>query len=207
MSSRDEILQAIRAHRHEAVPLPSLDEGPWITFDDLRQQLIDVTEAVGGQALVVDGIDQINRALEGLEPYRAARQICTLVPGAGQGTVDPQAIADPHDLASLDLVIAPGEFAVAENGAVWVTEQAAGHRSLYFIAEHMVLVVLAAAIVPHMHAAYARLTWDDGGFGGFISGPSKTADIEQSLVIGAQGPRSLTLLLNCQTNDDGEGRR
>ena len=77
MSSRDEILQAIRAHHHEAVPLPSLDEGPWITFGDLRQQLIDVTEAVGGQALVVDGIDQINRALEGLEPYRAARQICT----------------------------------------------------------------------------------------------------------------------------------
>ena len=144
MSSRDAILQALRGHRHAAAPLPALDQGPWVTFADLRQQLIDATEAVGGQARVVAGSGQISAAVEGLEVYQSARQICSLVPAVGQGTIDPQTVADPHDFRSLDLFIAPGEFAVAENGAVWVTEKAAGHRSLYFLAEHLVLVVPAA---------------------------------------------------------------
>jgi L-lactate dehydrogenase complex protein LldG len=196
MSSREKILAALRGDRLEGPPLPDLNTGSWTTYDDLRQQLIDMTEAVGGQALVVAGRDQINRTLADLPAYSAARDVVSLLPGIGQPTIDLRTIDDPHALRDLDLAIVPGGFAVAENGAVWVTERAAGQRALYFIAQHLVLIVPASEIVPHMHAAYARLTWHAGGYGGFIAGPSKTADIEQSLVIGAQGPRSVTLLLD-----------
>ena len=71
----------------------------------------------------------------------------------------------------------------------------AHHRAIYFIAQHLVLVVPREALLDHLHQAYERLSFAGAGYGLFISGPSKTADIEQSLVIGAHGARSLTVLL------------
>jgi L-lactate dehydrogenase complex protein LldG len=68
-------------------------------------------------------------------------------------------------------------------------------REVFVITEHLVLVVDAASLVHDMHRAYARLGERPVGYGLFISGPSKTADIEQSLVIGAQGARSCTVVL------------
>ncbi len=65
------------------------------------------------------------------------------------------------------------------------------HRSLYFIAQNIVIVINENEIVNNMHEAYEKLSFEKAGFGVFISGPSKTADIEQSLVIiGAHGPKS-----------------
>jgi L-lactate dehydrogenase complex protein LldG len=50
-------------------------------------------------------------------------------------------------------------------------------------------------IVATMHHAYAQVQVEKEGFGAFIAGPSKTADIEQSLVIGAHGARSLVVYI------------
>jgi L-lactate dehydrogenase complex protein LldG len=82
---------------------------------------------------------------------------------------------------------------VAENGSIWVTDRAVRHRALFFIVQHLALVIPAHSIVHNMHQAYDRLELGGAEFGVFIAGPSKTADIEQSLVIGAHGPRSLTV--------------
>lgn len=83
-----------------------------------------------------------------------------------------------------------------ENGAVWVSGSSLGpQRAVYVICEHLVLVVPAGQIVHTMQQAYDRIQFERPGFGVFLSGPSKTADIEQSLVVGAQGARSCTLFL------------
>ena len=89
--------------------------------------------------------------------------------------------------------ILPGQLGVAENGAVWVAEEGMGWRALPFLAEHLVLVLRTNDLVPHMHAAYARIS--PGDYGVFIAGPSKTADIEQHLVLGAQGPLAHTVII------------
>src|SRR5262249_25432909 len=98
-----------------------------------------------------------------------------------------------HALADVDFAILPAHFGVAENGAVWVTDAGVKHRAVYFLTQHLALVLPADQMVDNMHQAYERLAFAGPGFRAFISGPSKTADIEQSLVIGAHGPRSLTV--------------
>jgi L-lactate dehydrogenase complex protein LldG len=94
----------------------------------------------------------------------------------------------------LDLVVLPGEFGVAENASVWVPGSGLGrHRVAFVIAQHLVLVVSGREIVNNMQEAYARVKLENYGL--FISGPSKTADIEQALVIGAHGARSCTVFV------------
>lgn len=101
----------------------------------------------------------------------------------------------PYELVDIDLVILDGVFGVAENGAIWVESDGWPFRVLPFITEHLVICIKKENLVDNMHDAYAKIEADEYDFGVFIAGPSKTADIEQSLVIGAQGPRSMGVLL------------
>ena len=111
----------------------------------------------------------------------------------GDSTVDLNAIDDPHALENVDFAVLHGHFGVAENAAIWVTDDTLKHRVLYFIPQRLAIVIPASEIVNNMHEAYGRLQVGKHAFAGFISGPSKTADIEQSLVIGAHGARALTV--------------
>jgi L-lactate dehydrogenase complex protein LldG len=87
-------------------------------------------------------------------------------------------------------------FGVIENGACWIDHLPEEDRTRYTLPEHLAILLLHDALVPTMHEAYARIAKlgiDD--FGLFLSGPSKTADIEQALVIGAQGAISTKVFL------------
>ena len=199
MSSRQTILRATRRHLLPAVALPNLDRD-WQTFPDDRAAFVETLKAVGGEAMFLPNAAAIDAELARRPVYASASQIVSLVPGVGSPNVDPAAAARPHDLADVDYAILPGRFGVAENAAIWLDLREAGHRVICVLAQHLAIVLPASQIVPTMHAAYARLAAGDAdfgqpGFGMFISGPSKTADIEQSLVIGAHGARSLTVFL------------
>jgi L-lactate dehydrogenase complex protein LldG len=194
MASKEKIFDRLRSTRVPDVQLPSLDES-WQTFPDRRQQFDTVLQAVGGQPVSARNMDDLNAQLKELEAYRQAKVIRSTVPGAGPPQALWQSIDDPHELEDTDFCIVAGQFAVAENGAVWIDGDALPHRAALFISQHLALVVPAAEIVNNMHEAYERLILDDSHFGIFVSGPSKTADIEQSLVIGAHGARSLTVFL------------
>ncbi len=70
-----------------------------------------------------------------------------------------------------------------------------GQRVLPFITQHLVVLLDESSLVGNMTEAYQKIDIDQDGFGVFIAGPSKTADIEQSLVIGAQGARSFMVII------------
>ncbi len=204
MSSRNEILKAVRRHLIEAVDLPELNE-EGIRYADPLAQFAEVLESVGGRCVVAEDLESANAALNEIAAYAEAKKIVSLVPGVGKANVEFDTIDDPHDLEDIDYAILPGRFAVAENAAVWVADAGVKHRVIFFLPQHLALVVPADEVLHNMHEAYdwlanhprqdGRPQFDQTGFGAFISGPSKTADIEQSLVIGAHGARSLTVIL------------
>lgn len=194
MNSRDAILDSLRRNAPPALPLPPLPVG--IVYDEPERQFAETFTSVGGRFVRVASRSEIDAELEKLDSYAQARKIASLIPDVGRANVDLALLKDPHELEGIDIAIISGEFGVAENGAVWVPGSTLGpHRAVFVVAQHLVLVVPAGQIVHNMHQAYDRIRLERPGFGIFISGPSKTADIEQALVIGAHGARSCTLFL------------
>lgn len=194
MSSREAILDALRRNAPAVTPLP--DEPTAITYPDPERQFAEAFGSVGGKFVRVASLAEVNTELGKFESYTQARTIASLIPEVGRANVDLAALKDPHELEGLDIAIIAGEFGVAENAAVWVPGSTLGpHRAIFVVTQHLVLIVPAGQIVHNMQQAYDRIRLERPGFGVFISGPSKTADIEQALVIGAHGARSCTLFL------------
>ena len=194
MDARQQILETIRQYQVAPVELPD-PTGMGTTYSDPHAKFDEILEAVGGRTIRAAGPQALDEKLEDLGVYRDARRIVSRVPGVGRATVDLDSVREAHELDKVDLMVLPGEFSVAENGAVWVTDQGIRHRVAYVIAEHLVLVVPASEMVHNMHQAYERLRFPEAGYGLFISGPSKTADIGQILVVGAQGARFVYVAL------------
>jgi len=194
VSSRAAILAALRDNAPAPAPLPELPQG--LRYPDPVGQFLDMVSAVGGAAQRVTDTAALNAGLRALPVWAEAKQALSLVAGVGDSTVNTEALSDPHQLEGLDVAVLPGDLGVAENGAVWVRGSKMGrHRVALVIAEHLVLVVCAADIVSNMHEAYDVIELERPGYGVFVAGPSKTADIEQALVIGAHGARSCTVFV------------
>lgn len=185
-----DILKAVKKNKPEELPLPSLDF-PASNGQDLKSLYQERLTAGGGE--VVSAKDKVEAewiVKERMGDYQ-------YVAGAFENlnTLDLSAIHDPHELELLDMAVFEGILGVAENGAIWVNEEALVHRAAPFITQHLVLLIREDQLVDKMHEAYKRLRSQDYGHGVFIAGPSKTADIEQSLVIGAHGPKSLLVIM------------
>ena len=193
--SRRSILDRITSFPVEPSELPEIDPSQLTTFEDPLETFQEMLGVVGGQVHLADTSEEVLELLANLDAFASAERIASVVPEMVPGNLDLNSIDDPHALASLDWMIAKGEFLVAENGAIWVSGSSLPHRVLLFIAQYLAIIVSRREIVHNMHEAYQRIGEPPAGFGIFVSGPSKTADIEQSLVIGAHGCRKLQVIL------------
>ncbi len=191
--SRESILNAVKKNKPELLPLPEIDLGVFEDDVNLLDTFIDNLKFVGGQAIQLEAIEQIDAEIKKLYPN--ASKIVSCVKESKLGTISISKDTDPHTLEAIDLAIIKGELAVAENGAVWISENDFTIRALPFITNDLILVVSKNDIYLHMHHVYEVISKRDRTFGVFISGPSKTADIEQCLVVGAHGAMSLTVLI------------
>ncbi|MGA1931766.1 LutC/YkgG family protein [Arcobacter sp. YIC-464] len=188
MTSKEKILSSIRKNNVvENVELPNSYENFGITFEDKFEKFSTMIESVGGKALLIDKAD-LEKTIK--ELYPDEKIIASNVEGFSLKNFEPNDEEDAHNLRDIDLAVVRGNFAIAENGAVWMKNENNRHRCLYFIAQNIVTVLDEKEILNNMHEAYDKISFEQAGYGVFISGPSKTADIEQSLVIGAHGPKS-----------------
>ena len=187
MTSKEKILKNIKDNNIvKNVALPSY-ENFGIKFENKFETFSTMLESVGGKALIIEK-DKLDETIKALYPDE--KQIASNVDFCSIGNFNANDFDDAHDLKDIDLAIVKGNFAVAENGAIWMKNENNRHRSLYFIAQNIVIVIDENELLNNMHEAYRKINFENKGYGVFISGPSKTADIEQSLVIGAHGPKS-----------------
>ena len=194
MSSRNDILQRIRQHVIPSESLPVHSQAG-VQYPDPIAQFCEVLKMVGGRGVQVATRAEAEAQLHELPQYQSAKKRVSACPGVGETNFRADLVTDPHDFDDVDFAVLPGQLAVAENAAVWVTDEHVPHRVLYFLTQHLALVVPSRAIVHNLGQAYPHVTVGTRPFTAWISGPSKTADIEQSLVIGAHGPRSLVVFL------------
>jgi L-lactate dehydrogenase complex protein LldG len=191
MSSRDDILAAIRAN------LPRVDRPlpPVPLFDDDLPSLLsafkDNLHRMGGVFL-----DPLSSG-DILAPLRAkiadARIVCSTVPEIA-GNRDIAGVGTPRDLADVDFAIVRASFAVAETGSVLLTDADLHVNAVAYLAQHLIVLLDPADIVVNLHHAYRRPEFRDKRYASFHTGPSATADIEGVLIHGAQGVRSLSVL-------------
>lgn len=191
MNSREKILAAVKQNQPPLVALPD--------YSSLKQyiapnadQFMEVLKLIGGKPIEVKSFDEISSYVK--ENFTNQRRVTTIteletIAQKADATIVPQQLED------VGLAIIKAQFGVAENGAVWLTEKEMEIRALPFIATNLAIVLQKQNIVNTMHEAYDTIGNMEYGFGAFIAGPSKTADIEQSLVLGAHGPKSMTVFL------------
>lgn len=194
MSNKDDILKRYRANVREKYDMPDLSDIKATTYPNPLVQFVKMTEMVGGQVIEVDPGRDINVLIKELFPD--ANEIASNLPETSIATRNPDTVDRARDLNGTDVGIIRGKFGVAENACIWIP-QTMKEKAVCFISENLIILLPKSQIVNNMHEAYKRIEFDNeyGGYGTFISGPSKTADIAQVLVMGAQAARSATVLL------------
>ncbi len=188
MSSREKILSQIKTNQPDYQELNVQFKFESV-YENLYEKFTEILSFVGGKAMQVNSYDEIKADIR--SHYHDVTNIATTIDELSELADFSLNVSDPHDLEMLNLAIIKGDFGVAENAAIWVSEKQLPHRALPMITQYLAIVIHKSDIITNMHRAYERMKVNETGFGTFISGPSKTADIEQSLVIGAHGARGL----------------
>jgi len=192
MSTLESFLQSIEANLPKekvGYPLiPSFESGP----EDLRQEFQVNLLKADGAFFKPSSIGEAREIAEKM--YPDAKVICSAT-DEWVGTKDIRQVQRPHEMADVDLAIVRSTMGVAETAMVWLTETGLRIPSLGFLCQHIIVLLDPKRITRNMHTAYRQVQLNKNNYGCFVMGPSATADIGAVLIHGAQGPRSLTVML------------
>lgn len=189
---KEELFEKLRKNTQVQYDMPDMHING-ISYPDTYRQFVQMTEHVGGKVVEAHKTDDLNQLIRNL--YPDAKVFASNLPYINLASRNPDTVDEASDLNGTDVGIVEGAFGVAENACIWVP-QTMKEKAVCFISEFLVIIIDRQNVVNNMHEAYERITMDPRyNFGTFISGPSKTADIEQALVMGAQAARGVTVLV------------
>ena len=215
MSSRESILANVRKNLPgPAIPLPDLDEFrgkrtvsalgykehfntlPEVHHYPVNPDLLPTfqkqLEAMGGRSFIVADAAEIGAKIAELFPQ--AKVVCSAVPEVAGGR-RVEKVSDPQELNDVDVGVVRSPLGIAEAGAVWLSQSELFVNALGVLSQHLVVLLDPAQVVATMHDAYEQIDLSASPYGLFMAGPSATGDIEGVIIHGAQGARSLTVLL------------
>lgn len=190
--NKEDLLAKIRANIHTTYDMPSFDNMKGVQYADPLKQFVEMSKTVGGKVVELEKGQDINEVIKNC--YPDAKVIASNLPEVTIANRNPDTVAEANDLNGTDVGVVRGVFGVAENGCIWIP-QTMRQKAVCFISEYLVILLDRKQIVNNMHEAYQRVEFNSYGYGCFISGPSKTADIAQALVMGAQAARGVTVVL------------
>lgn len=193
MTSRETILTAIKQNKPALLPLPEILVNSYVNELSMLEEFMEVLTRIGGTPVLINSLDEVAQDIT--LAFRTGDRIVNTLSGISDQNRTMLTASDAMMLEPVYKVYIEGTIGVAENGSIWLYESSMVNRLLPFICQHLVIVLKADKIVATMHDAYNQVNTAKEGYGLFIAGPSKTADIEQSLVIGAHGARSLKVFL------------
>ena len=175
---KEELLQKLRTNTKVQYDMPAMDDLHGITYADPYRQFAEMTKAVGGRIVEARKTDDLNQIIRNL--YPDAKIFASNLPYISIAQRNPDTVTEAQELNGTDVGIVEGQLG----------------KAVCFISEYLVIILDKQNVVNNMHEAYSRIEMDPRyNFGTFISGPSKTADIEQALVMGAQAARGVTVLV------------
>ncbi len=191
MPSKDQILSNLRKNVRETYDKPDLSFEKLTYPDPVAAFINTATTAAGANVIEMQEGDDINELIH--KAYPEAKVIASNLPDI-KAEKNPDEVSKPQDLDGTDVSVVKGTVGCAENACIWIP-QTMKQRSEIFICQYLVIILDKKNIVSNMHEAYSKIEMPELGFGAFISGPSKTADIEQALVYGAQSFCGVTIIL------------
>ncbi|MDE6380828.1 MAG: LUD domain-containing protein [Muribaculaceae bacterium] len=191
MTTKDTILNNLRSNVRETYDKPDLSFAKLTYPDPIEAFIHTASTSAGAKVIEMKEGDDINDLIR--QAYPNTKTIASNVPGV-KADKNPDKVERPQDLDGTDVSVVEGTVGCAENACIWIP-QTMKQRAVCFICEYLVIILDRKNIVSNMHEAYSRIEMSEKGFGAFISGPSKTADIEQSLVYGAQSFCGVTIIL------------
>ena len=188
LHAKQGVLENIRKYTTKREAHPDLSAFKGITYPDKVSQFETIIESVGGRVVHIEESTDLGKLLRELYP-EATRFISDLSLGTLPVT-RPSEAGSPKDRNGTDVTIVQTPLGVC-------VQQEGEWRSELFVSENLVFILDKANLVHNMHEAIERVRElaPATPFSGFISGPSKTADIEQALVIGAHGAMGVIVLL------------
>tara|TARA_R110000868_G_scaffold354504_3_gene615795 strand:- start:54 stop:641 length:588 start_codon:yes stop_codon:yes gene_type:complete len=194
MDSREKILGRVKENKPQVDFNFDLNQFLDIQFDNLIESYQASLEANGGTSLNLPDKGKLEGILLEEVGDKSFVDLTGLI--TSKTSFNYEGIDQPKDLADVKILVVAGKLGVAENAAIWLDDTILHQvRALPFIVERTIFILDKNNLVPTMHHAYQTLGEMESGFGTFIAGPSKTADIEQNLVIGAHGTKSHLVVL------------
>jgi L-lactate dehydrogenase complex protein LldG len=192
MSARDGILAALKANRPAGdYPLPSVPTFTPLVGDDLVAEFGERLKRMGGRVAEPGPADVFAGVRERLD---AAKVIASAVPEL-TGNRDLRSVRYPQEVEDVDVAVVRAVFGIAETGSVLFTQDQLIVNAVAYLAQHLVVLLDPADILPNVQAAYRRPEFGRSAYAVLHTGPSATADIEGVLIHGAQGVRSLTVVM------------
>jgi L-lactate dehydrogenase complex protein LldG len=168
-----------------------------------RQRFVDMATAVAATVAKVKSMDDVPDAVAG---YLAGENLpagFVMAPNPELESVPwskrPTLTIKTHWTEGQDMVSVTGAVAgIAETGTLMLASGPTGPTLLNFLPETHVVIMKASQVVGGYEEAWRKLEADRGGVPrtvNFITGPSRTGDIEQKIQMGAHGPRKLHIVL------------